>query len=158
MKKTMMGLALLASFSAAPMAGFAQTTSEEAKTLPTVQVYKSPTCGCCSKWEDHMREHGFKIESTKTNDMAEVKAGLGVPASSASCHTAMVGDYFVEGHVPAKIVKTMLQANPSIRGISAPGMPSGSPGMEMPGHPGEPYDIHVIGLNGGASVLTTVQP
>lgn len=161
MKKLLVSVALMAGLSAAASMAHAQSAAkqdQEVSELPTVMSYKSPTCGCCGKWEDHMRQNGFVVESMKIEDMAGLKADIGVPASSQSCHTAMVGDYFVEGHVPAEVVKSMLDAAPPVRGVSAPGMPAGSPGMEMPGMPGQPYPIHVIDLNGNASVLTTVQP
>lgn len=99
---------------------------------PLVQVYKSPTCGCCSKWADHMRAAGFTVEATNVPDVNPYKREFGVPPQLASCHTAIVEDYIVEGHVPADDVIKMLRQKPAIKGIAVPGMPMGSPGMESP--------------------------
>lgn len=109
------------------------------KAAPTVVVYKSPTCGCCNKWVDHMREHGFEVETHDTRDMGRVKAMVGVPGALSSCHTAIVDGYVVEGHVPADVVRRMLEERPEAVGITVPGMPMGSPGMEGPYT--ERYDI-----------------
>lgn len=96
-----------------------------------ITVYRSPTCGCCGKWIDHMRKHGFVIKDIKTDDMDAIKRKLGVPKDLESCHTAVVEGYVIEGHVPAGDVKKLLQTKAAIAGLAAPGMPAGSPGMEM---------------------------
>lgn len=97
----------------------------------SVHVYKSPTCGCCQDWVDHMKENGFEVTTTDTDNMAQVKADAGLLAGLGSCHTAFVGDYVIEGHVPAQDVKRLLEEAPQAAGLSVPGMPVGSPGMEM---------------------------
>ncbi|MGL1832997.1 DUF411 domain-containing protein [Rhodocyclaceae bacterium SMB388] len=107
---------------------------------PEVIVYKHPQCGCCGKWADHMRENGFEVKEVSTLDIALVKSEAGVPEALGSCHTATVGGYVVEGHVPASDVKRMLAEKPAIAGISAPGMPLGSPGMEGP-YAADKYDV-----------------
>jgi hypothetical protein len=96
-------------------------------------VYHSPTCNCCNKWLDHVKQHGFQVTDVLSEDMNAVKKRLGVPGNLASCHTAVVGGYVVEGHVPAGDIKKLLGEKPPIAGIAAPGMPVGSPGMEMDG-------------------------
>lgn len=96
-------------------------------------VYRSPTCGCCGKWIEHMKKHGFVIKDIQTADMDAVKRRLGVPKELESCHTAVVGGYVIEGHVPAGDVKKAMQSKAAVAGLAAPGMPSGSPGMEMGG-------------------------
>jgi hypothetical protein len=96
----------------------------------SITVYKSPTCGCCTKWVDHLRKHGFKVTTHDTDDMASVKKSLGVPDSLGSCHTAVVGKYLIEGHVPATDIRALLKKKPKVSGLAVPGMPSGSPGME----------------------------
>ena len=93
-----------------------------------VTVYKSPTCGCCEKYVDYLRENGFAVKAIDENDMDAVKKRYGV-SRVASCHTALVGGYVVEGHVPAGAIRKMLREKPAIVGISAPGMPQNSPGM-----------------------------
>jgi hypothetical protein len=96
-------------------------------------VYRSPSCGCCGKWIDHMQKNGFVIKDIKTEDMDSVKRKLGVPKQLESCHTALIGGMAVEGHVPAEDVKLALSEENRKAGLAAPGMPMGSPGMEMGG-------------------------
>lgn len=105
-----------------------------------VVMYKDPNCGCCGKWADHMRSHGFKVREIATQEMGKVKREAGLPAELGSCHTAKVGGYIVEGHVPAADVRRMLDERPKVAGISAPGMPLGSPGMEGP-YEAERYEV-----------------
>lgn len=95
-------------------------------------VYKSPTCGCCGKWISYLEENGFSIESHDVKDVAPIKRLHGVPQELGSCHTALVGDYVVEGHVPAADIQRLLEEAPDVTGIAVPGMPIGSPGMEGP--------------------------
>jgi len=117
---------------------------------PSVQVYKSPTCGCCSKWVDHLRAAGFTVQATNVPDVNQYKLEYGVPPQLASCHTAVVDGYIVEGHVPADDVITMLRQKPASKGIAVPGMPPGSPGMESP----NPERYETITFN--AAGVTTV--
>lgn len=121
-------------------------------SLPVVRVFKSPTCGCCGDWVTHMQAHGFAVEVVDTDDLMTIKAALGVPAQLGSCHTAEIGDYVVEGHVPAPDIKTLLAEAPEARGLAVPGMPVGSPGMEIPGQPAQPYDVVAFGSDGSTSV------
>lgn len=115
-------------------AAFSQGLSaEETPNQVEMVVYRSPTCGCCGKWTEHVQENQFKIKSVITDDMQAIKAKYGVPDKLASCHTAIVDGYVVEGHVPAGDIKKLLQMKPKVAGIAAPGMPLGSPGMEMDG-------------------------
>ncbi len=93
-------------------------------------VFKSPTCGCCKLWVDHVEKAGFKCTIRDFNDLNEVKKSFGIPSRLESCHTAQVGSYLVEGHVPADLIEKMLREKPDARGIAVPGMPIGSPGME----------------------------
>ncbi|WP_417788985.1 DUF411 domain-containing protein [Terasakiella pusilla] len=96
-----------------------------------ITVYKSPYCGCCTAWSDHMRENGFDVTEIKRDDMVAVKNQLGVPAKLESCHTASIDGYVIEGHVPASDIRKLLQERPKAAGLSVPGMPMGSPGMEQ---------------------------
>jgi hypothetical protein len=118
---------------AAGSGAFAQTGRS---VKPPVTVYKSPTCGCCSQWVEHMRKNGYTVTALDVEDVEVPMKTYGVPASAGSCHTALVGGYVVEGHVPADLVDKMLREKPAIVGIAAPGMPPGSPGMEVPGYKG----------------------
>lgn len=119
--------------------------------LPTVQVYKSPQCGCCEKWVDHMKSAGFKVITHDTNTVAEHKTRLGVPLAMGSCHTAEVGGYFVEGHVPAGDVKKLLAEKPQAKGLGVPGMPASSPGMDDGSK--TPYEVLLVGKDGSTTTF-----
>ena len=119
-----------------------------------VVMYKDPNCGCCGKWAEHMREHGFKVKEVISQEMDQIKHQAGVPRALGSCHTAKVGNYVVEGHVPAADVKRMLSEKPAITGISAPGMPMGSPGMEGP-YPADRYDVVSFDAEGKTAVFAS---
>lgn len=99
---------------------------------PVVTVYKTPTCGCCGKWVEHMRSNGFKVNVQDVNSTAETRRKYGVPDRLQSCHTALVNGYVIEGHVPAADVHRLLKSKPKAAGLAVPGMPMGSPGMEGP--------------------------
>jgi hypothetical protein len=126
-------------------------TNEQDVVAADVVVYKSPTCGCCNAWVDHLKESGFTVETRDQQKMNEVKNELGVPRNLRSCHTAQVGGYLVEGHVPADLITKMLQDKPEIAGLSVPGMPMGSPGME--GHRSDPYDILAFKKGGQVQIF-----
>ena len=104
----------------------------------------SPWCGCCAAWGDHMRDAGFSVRVTEMEDLAALKARYGVTAELASCHTALIGGYVVEGHVPAADVARLLKERPEATGLAVPGMPVGSPGMEM-GSEQDPYEVVLFG-------------
>ncbi len=125
----------------------------ESQPLPSVTVYKSPTCGCCVLWAEHMVEAGFTVEQVDVADVSETKRRLGVPAPLGSCHTAVVGDYVVEGHVPAEDVKRLLEERPDAAGLAVPGMPIGSPGMEVEGRPADAYEVTLFTRDGRAAVF-----
>lgn len=118
----------------------------------TVTVYKSPTCGCCAKWVDHMRANGFRVVVHDTADVAPVRAAHGVTGLLASCHTALVGGYVVEGHVPAADVWQLLRERPPLVGVAVPGMPMGAPGMEGP-YPAERFQVYAFDRDGGGGVF-----
>lgn len=112
-----------------------------ANPAPSMTVYRSPTCGCCGKWIEHIKAQGFKVEDIQSGDMDQVKDRLGVPEPLRSCHTAIVGGYVVEGHVPAADILGLLKQKPKDAvGLAVPGMPAGTPGMEMGGRK-DPYDV-----------------
>ncbi len=122
------------------------------ETLPPVMVYKSPTCGCCEMWVEHMRAAGFRVEITNTQDLGAMKTRAGVPAGQGSCHTAKVGNYYLEGHVPASDVKRLLAERRDVRGLIVPGMVLGSPGMEQ-GGVRRAYDVLLLAKDGSTSVF-----
>jgi hypothetical protein len=109
-----------------------------------ILVYKSPTCGCCSAWIDHLRDAGFVVRHRNIEDVAAIKGRHGVPRQMWSCHTAIVGDYVVEGHVPAEDIRRLLEQAPQITGLAVPGMPAGSPGMEVDGYR-EAFNVWAFG-------------
>ena len=116
--------------------------------LPTVVMHKDPYCECCSLWARHVEGAGFPVSVVIDEDMEAIKRAVGVPADKASCHTAQVEGYFIEGHVPAEDIKRLLAERPNARGLAAPGMPIGSPGM--PG-PANPYTVYLIGKDGSST-------
>ncbi len=118
-------------------------------TGETVVVYKSPSCGCCGKWVAHLQSHGFRVEVKEAADPAAAMREHGVPQELASCHTALVKGYVIEGHVPAEDIIRLLREHPAVAGLAAPGMPAGSPGMD-----GEraPYNVIAFAADGSTSL------
>lgn len=119
-----------------------------AATLPKVVVHKDPNCGCCGAWVEHLRQAGFTVDVVETSAINRVKARLGVPNDLASCHTAEIDGYIVEGHVPAASIKRLLDERPAAKGLAVPGMPIGSPGMEVPDTPPDEYTVMLFGPSG----------
>jgi hypothetical protein len=137
--------------SAAARARAATTTRLALEGAPTITVYKTPTCGCCSSWVEHLREHGFEVETHDLNNLDQVKRRHGITRSLESCHTAEVDGYVVEGHVPADLIERMLRERPEIAGLAVPGMPMGSPGME--GHYTERYNVLAFDREGKTTIF-----
>ncbi|WP_461538231.1 DUF411 domain-containing protein [Spongorhabdus nitratireducens] len=123
-----------------------------AEKLPMVMLFKSPTCGCCAEWAKHMEDNGFKVMNHDVQNVSRYKQKAGVPAELQSCHTAMIGDYAIEGHVPAADIIRLLQEQPEgVKGLAVPGMPVGSPGMEY-GNRKDDYNVVSFGQNGQTRV------
>ncbi|PZV03170.1 MAG: metal-binding protein [Leptolyngbya sp.] len=122
-------------------------STAQAQAATALTVYRSPTCNCCGHWVDHMQAAGFAVEDVVTDDMEAIKTQYGVPEALASCHTALVEGYVIEGHVPASDVRRLLSKRPAVLGIAAPGMPVGSPGMET-GDRVDPYTVVSFTANG----------
>lgn len=122
-------------------------------SLPLVVVHKNESCGCCVLWVDHMRAAGFPVEVRNADNLDPVKTRVGVPTGKGSCHTAEVGGYFVEGHVPAEDVKRLLVEKPAAKGLVLPGMPLGSPGMEVPDGTVQPYTVELVEQQGTTTVF-----
>lgn len=145
-----------------PSAGAERVTTEmprraipvgQAVALPLVRVHKSPSCGCCTLWVEHLRKTGFTVEVHHQDNLNPLKERLGVPYGKGSCHTAEVGGYVVEGHVPAEDIKRLLAQAPAARGLVLPGMPMGSPGMEMPDGRTQPYTVELVGHDGSTTAF-----
>lgn len=113
----------------------------DAQTTRTMVVYKSPTCGCCGDWVEHVQANGFTVKVEEVQDLAAIKARYQVPMEMQSCHTAVVDGYVVEGHVPAAEIERLLAERPDVVGIAVPGMPIGSPGMEIEVAAPQPFDV-----------------
>lgn len=127
----------------------AAACSRPAKPPPAIQVYKSPSCGCCGAWVQTLQANGFKVATQDMDDVSAIAASAGVPDRLRSCHTALVDGYFVEGHVPGGDIRKLLRERPAARGIAVPGMPVGSPGMEQ-GDRREPYDTVLVMMDGSS--------
>lgn len=117
-----------------------------------VEVWKTPHCGCCKLWIAHLEKNGFTVQGRDIADTSAMRAKLGMPAALGSCHTAQVGGYVIEGHVPASEIKRLLIEKPQARGLSVPGMPIGSPGMEV-GDQKDPYDVLLVLADGSSRVF-----
>jgi hypothetical protein len=143
---------LLAALAALPFASLAQSP---AKVL--VEVWKDPNCGCCKDWVKHLQESGFATKVLETPDVAAIRTKLGIPQKLASCHTALVGGYALEGHVPAAAVRRLLKEKPAAVGLTVPGMPVGAPGMDGPAYNGrrDPYDVLLVTKSGEARVFAS---
>lgn len=130
------------------------TVAPTESTLPTMLVNKSPSCGCCGSWVEHVEQAGFKVEINDTEEMNPIKERVGVPYGKGSCHTAEVGGYFIEGHVPAEDIKRLLTERPDAKGLTVPGMPAGSPGMELPDGRTQPYTVELVAKDGTTSAYS----
>ncbi|MGO1657401.1 MAG: DUF411 domain-containing protein [Marinobacter sp.] len=146
MKKQILGLAITATLGLS-------TPLLAAGTAQSIHVYKSPTCTCCTAWIDHLEDNGFDVEATDTQNMNRVKIDAGLTRNLASCHTAFVGDYVIEGHVPADDIHKLLADAPQAAGLSVPGMPVGSPGMEM-GDRKDQYQVLMFNEQGQTKVFS----
>jgi hypothetical protein len=121
-----------------------QTRTANSSKLPKVTLTKDPNCGCCNGWAAHLRGSGFDVEIIESTSLDALKAQLGVPPALASCHTAELGAYVLEGHVPDVAIRKLLAERPQAKGLAVPGMPIGSPGMEMEGMAAEEYTVFVF--------------
>ncbi|MBB3021732.1 hypothetical protein FHR70_004838 [Microvirga lupini] len=138
---------LLAGFA---VSGLAMTArgSLATEALPKMVVTKDPNCGCCTGWVKHVRAAGFQAEVIEFAEVNRLKARLGVPEALASCHTAEIGGYAIEGHVPPAAIKRLLAEKPVGKGLAVPGMPVGSPGMEVEGMEPDTYEVVLFGPSG----------
>jgi hypothetical protein len=135
-RRTFLGIAVAATL----------VTNRATAAVPLIEVYKSPTCGCCGKWAAHLRNDGFSVNVHDIPDSDAFRARVGVPAALASCHTALVGGYVVEGHVPAADIRKLIAERSKALGLAVPGMPAGAPGMDAPHGPG--YEVLLFQADG----------
>ena len=139
----------------AALAALIPSLAQASAAPRAITVYKDPSCGCCKKWVTYLGENGFAPTAKDRSDMDALKDSLGVPVALRSCHTAVIGKFVIEGHVPAADVKKLLATTPKgIIGLAAPGMPAGSPGMEVPGRK-DRYDVMAFGADGKSRVFAT---
>ncbi len=117
-----------------------------------ITVYKDPTCGCCKLWIEHLRANSFNVTAHETDDMAAIKLKFAVPEALQSCHTATIGGYVIEGHVPAQDIRRLLDIRPKAVGLAVPGMPNGSPGMESDA-PDDQYDVMLFAESGKPEIF-----
>lgn len=144
-----------AALQAIGLLGLSSTALSFAKTagiaaLPVIEVYKSATCGCCTQWVDHLKANGFKVKAHNVPNTAAYRAQLGVPASAGSCHTAKIGGYAIEGHVPSSDIKRLLAEQPRARGLAVPDMPMGSPGMDSAN--ADAFDVWLFQADGNRAL------
>jgi hypothetical protein len=163
MERICLGFLMALFFTILPVPADAQlrdglATPLAATPLPEIAIYRSESCGCCTKWAEHVAAAGFPIQDKVINAMDAFKQANGITEELASCHTAIVDGYVVEGHVPAASIKKMLHERPDIRGLAAPGMPMGSPGMETAGVSPEAFDVLAIAQDGTATVFDPIRP
>ena len=145
-------LATASLLGSAPLAALAATASNN-PALPVMQVWKDPNCGCCKDWVSYLEREGFKVQLFDTGNTA-ARQRLGLPAKYASCHTALIGGYVVEGHVNAREIRRLLAEKPKALGLAVPRMPIGSPGMDGPVYGGQkdPYDVLLVMQDGNSQV------
>ncbi len=164
MRQVYLAILMVLSFAILPGAVDAQQTVNVIdqplgpSTHSEIAIYRSESCGCCTKWGDYIAAQGFSIQDKVVDNMEAFKQANGITPELASCHTAVVEGYVVEGHVPATSITKMLDERPNIRGLTAPGMPMGSPGMETAGVKAEAFDVLAIANDGTTTVFDRIRP
>lgn len=158
MKHTLIN-ALLASLTFGLVSACSQSESKNANSntaeKASFTMYKNPGCMCCDKWAEHMESNGYEVEIKPIDNLAAFKFTHKVPNDMGACHTSVIDGYVVEGHVPAEDVDRLLKEQPDAKGIAVPGMPTGSPGMENPNRPDDPYDVMLFKEDGSRSVYAS---
>lgn len=132
------------------LSAYSSSNAAAAAKPVTIKVYKTPQCGCCKSWVDHVRKNGFQVETVDMPDLSMVKAKYGVKPELQACHTAVVNGYVVEGHVPADVIQKLIRERPAVAGIAVPGMPRGSPGMDAAFK--QAYEVYSFDKSGKAKV------
>ena len=131
------------------VAAVAPSVVARAQAQTLIEVWKSPRCGCCGEWVKHLQKNGFATKVNNVADTTEARRAAKIPHALGSCHTARVGGYAIEGHVPAEDIRRLLADKPKAIGLTIPGMPQSAPGMDIPGHP---YEVLLVALDGRTSV------
>ena len=134
-------------------AAFLAAAPRALAAAPALEVWKNRGCGCCSAWARHFEAAGFAVTMHEVDDVTPLRLAAGVPADLAACHTAKLASYVVEGHVPVAAVRRLLAERPAIVGLAVPGMPAGSPGMEIEGQPAQPFDVVAFAADGSRYVF-----
>lgn len=134
------------------LVGMVPAISFAKASQPVINVYKSATCGCCTEWITHLEKNDFKVNAHNVPNTAAYRTKFGVPQALGSCHTGVVNGYALEGHVPASDIKRLLAEKPKAKGLAVPGMPMGSPGMEVEGEPVDAYDVVLFQADGSSRV------
>lgn len=142
---------------ATAVAGKKAPSGQMKPAAPQIAIHKDPNCGCCKVWAAHLRNAGFKVTEHEEDDMALIKRKLGVPEGKYSCHTAEVDGYVIEGHVPAADIKRLLAERPDAKGLTVPGMPLGSPGMEVPDGRADAYTVELFKADGSSAPYAEYQ-
>ncbi|MDR8391209.1 DUF411 domain-containing protein [Aliifodinibius sp. S!AR15-10] len=132
--------------------GITACSGSKSESGTEITMYKNPGCQCCAKWADYLEANGFEVTEEASPNMQAIKSQNNVPYDMGSCHTAVIGDYVVEGHVPVEDIKNLIEEQPDAKGLAVPGMPIGSPGMEMPGRPAEAYKVFLFQEDGSRQV------
>lgn len=152
---TTLGLTVAGCSRISPKLAETEPTEANSGYVKAITVYKSPTCGCCSLWEEHLRKAGFEVTSKPTDDLAAIRKRFNVPEGMQSCHTAVIDGYVIEGHVPADDIKKLLSERPDVVGLAAPGMPPKSPGMQPESEKPADFDVLSFDRQGNAKVFTS---
>jgi hypothetical protein len=135
-----------------PLATYATAATTQRASGPRIVVHKNESCGCCKLWVSHLEQAGFSVQVVNEDNLGPIKERMGIPYGKGSCHTAEVESYFIEGHVPVGDIKRLLRERPRAKGLTVPGMPAGSPGMEVPSGKIDSYDVLLVAKDGSTSV------
>ncbi|NWF35426.1 DUF411 domain-containing protein [Mariprofundus sp. KV] len=153
MTKTTLSTPIWRRFLLAAVAALLMSCNASEPVMATeITMYKDPNCGCCGAWAKHLQAEGFAVTEVLSDDMDAIKAKYGVAAKLASCHTAIIDGYIIEGHVPAEDIKRLLKERPAVVGLTAPGMPMQSPGMQPEGLPAKNYNVLSFEKDGKTAV------
>ena len=147
---------MLAAVTSAALISISVFLVQEPAEAADITVYKSPTCGCCGKWVEHLEANGFSVDVKQQRDLRSIKQQLGIQRPLQSCHTGVIDGYIIEGHVPAADIHRLLEQRPAVRGLAVPGMPMGSPGMEGP-RP-QPYEVVTFDVDGNTRTFSRHSP
>lgn len=153
--KRIFQITLVTIFSAGLLAACSGEQKADSAEAISVTMYKNEGCQCCTKWAEHLNENGYDVTEKPVDNLSAMKFSYDVPNDMSSCHTAIIDGYVVEGHVPAEDIDRLLEERPDAKGLALPGMPTGSPGMEVPGQEPQPYDVMIFQEDGSRDVYAS---